>query len=246
MEANETAGGGGVLSSVSPLLQSKLLRIALVTVPAILVMVAIVSAAGGGMVVAAVLNLFAGIIVSTVLFFAVTLAARQEADYRVLFAQNAQTDNWRSRAGRLLSIRDRDTSLYADWYFRLRLQEELERAERYTYQVTVIIAKSGDGDAEQEARRWQQSDVRDHLRRSDLPAILRDGSLGVILPNTSRSSTLKGRLMKSIASASAQVGVACYPEDGPDVSNIMRFADEQTRIDTPTHETPAEPETSVA
>lgn len=79
---------------------------------------------------------------------------------------------------------DRDTGLLADWYFRLRLEEELARAQRYDQRFTLLrmdvaerhVADDGVG-----------SELRASLRGVDLAGTLGNTTC-VLLPNTDRIS----------------------------------------------------------
>jgi GGDEF domain-containing protein len=214
-------------SRFAPFLKSRSLRLVMVLGPALITMVAMLAAARTNLALAIVLNLATGVIISSALFIVVSLIAAQIADERVLFAQSATGGSWRIRP-QLPSFRHGRTFLYADWYFRLRLREEIERCQRYDTRVTLLLAKMPQAPAARQrpsASEWFDERLRALLRRSDLPALLRDGSLGVILTQTTRDAALHSRLTKALSSVNVAVGLACFPEDASDASTLLREAD---------------------
>jgi GGDEF domain-containing protein len=214
------------VSAIAPLLRHRLLRAILLGAPGITAIVAILTAAESNLVLAIVLNAAAGIVMSIVLFLAISLVARQVTNERVGLVQAAEQGFWHARAQRL-SIRD-ENGLYTDWYIRLRLQEEIERSQRYGLHFSVLVLKplGLHQDAELFTTGGGSSDrISQHLRRSDMIALLRDGGLAILLPNTGRraAATVRRRLTKALASAEAQVGLACFPADG-DASGALLTA----------------------
>jgi GGDEF domain-containing protein len=198
----------------------------LVAAPGLMAAVATLTASESNLALSVSLNVAAAIILSSVLFIAVSVVARQSAQEQAALARAAEQGLWRARTN-LLSIQDEDTGLYTDWYFRLRLQEEAERSKRYGLPFTVLLVKPMglplDAQAET-AGEWFGDHVRDRLRRSDLAALLQDSSLGVLLPHTPRSTALQSRLAKAIGSTEARVGIACFPEDGDDAKELIEAA----------------------
>ena len=220
MERNET------VSAIAPLLRHRLLRAILIGAPGITAVVAILTSAESNLALAIVLNAAAGIVMSIVLFLAISLVARQVTNERVGLVQAAEQGFWHARAQRL-SIQD-DTGLYTDWYLRLRLQEEIERSQRYGLHCSVLVVKSSGlrQDAELFTTDGESSDrISQHLRQSDMIALLRDGGLAILLPNTGNraAATVRNRLTKALASVEAQVGLACFPENG-DASGALLTA----------------------
>lgn len=220
MKRNET------VSAIAPLLRNRVLRAILIGAPGITAVVAILTSAESNLALAIILNAAAGIVMSIVLFFAISLVARQVTNERVGLVQAAEQGFWHARAQRL-SIRD-DNGLYTDWYIRLRLQEEIERSQRYGLHFSVLVVKSSglNQDAELFTTGGESSDrISQHLRQSDMIALLRDGGLAILLPNTGSraAATVRNRLTKALASAEAQVGLACFPENG-DASGVLLTA----------------------
>lgn len=222
METSDT------ISALSPLLRYRALRMALVGAPGVTAAVGILTATESNLGLVVILNLAAGIIISSALFIAISTVARRVADERVQLAQVTEQEVWRARAQRF-SIHNDDTGLYADWYFRLRLQEELERSKRYQLHFAMLLVKPMGLHQDTElgtATAWFGEHIHRHLRRSDLPALLQDGSLGVVMPNTGRRAAreVQGRINAELASLDPKSGLACFPDDGADVTELTTVA----------------------
>jgi GGDEF domain-containing protein len=218
---------------MTPLLQHRWLRVLLVAAPGLMAAVAILTATESSLGWVVALNLASAIIISSALFIAVSLAARRVADERVQLTQMTEQEIWRARAQRF-SIHNDANGLYADWYFRLRLQEELERSQRYGLRFAVMIVKpiGVHQDVELEtASVWFGEHIRRHLRRSDLPALLQDGSLGVIMPSTTPRAArdVQRRVAAELAPVEPQAGVGCFPEDGTEAPRLIAIATERCR-----------------
>lgn len=215
-----------VYSATAPLLRSRWLRVLLVATPGLMAAVAILVSMERDMVLSAALNGAAGVIVSSAIFVAVSVAARRVANDRVTLAKATQESQWRARA-QLSSIDDEDTGLYSEWYFKLRLEEEIDRAERHGTPLSVLVTTSlgvvqrGEdltaGDLNVRA-------IRRQLRTWDIPALLRDGNLAIILPHTGQTTALEARLRKALVTRRAQIGIASYPVDGTDVDGLVTAA----------------------
>ncbi len=212
-------------AAVHPLLRSPRVRLVLVAAPAVTAMAAVFSAVSPNLAVSILLSAAVGVIIASALFVAVSAVAREVADERLLFARTLDAEQWHERAQRLFPQHNKNGRLYADWYFRLRLQEEVERAKRYNVPFTLLIAKRPGAKGRDPAGEWLNTTVEQHLRRTDLPAVLRDGSLGIILPHTARYKAVCDRLTDALASADGRVGLAVFPKDGDDASALLRAAD---------------------
>jgi hypothetical protein len=194
-------------------------------------MVAVLSAVSPNLALGILLSTAAGVIIASALFIAVSAVAREVADERVLLTKTFEDEHWHVRAQRLSPQHHRNGRLYADWYFRLRLQEEVDRATRYNVPFTLLISKKPRHDARRSAEEWLKTQVEQHLRRTDLPAVLRDGSLGVILHHTAHFNAVRSRLTEALASSEAGVGFAVFPTDGANVSSLLRAADNAAEED---------------
>ena len=212
---------------IMPLLQDRLVQLLLVVAPAVTTLVAIFTSAGSVSLLAIVLNLAAGAIISVALVIALSIVARHVADERVSLAQATGEGLWRARAN-LLSIHDEESGLYVDWFLRLRIDEEIGRAKRYdhTFAVLRLRTEGGREAARDVTKDWLSDKIRSVLRQADLAALLKDGSVGIMLPNTKRSGAEKvqRRLAEALAPVGAQVGIACFAEDGEDPAQLLSAA----------------------
>ena len=126
------------LSAIVPLLRYRALRVLLVAAPGVTAAVAILTATESNLAFVFVLNVAVGVIISSTVFLAVSLATREVGNERMNLARATEEGQWRARA-QLISISNDETGLYADWYFHLRLQEEIARAVRYDTHFAVLI-----------------------------------------------------------------------------------------------------------
>jgi|FLYL01.1.fsa_nt_gi GGDEF domain-containing protein len=222
MDAHET------WSTFAPLLRSRLLRLLLIGAPGITAAAGIVTAQEENLALVAALNGAAGIAVSSLVFVAVSFVARKASDERVSLAQAAEQGFWRART-QLVSIHHDTAGFYTDWYLRLRLEEELDRAKRYDLSLSLLAINPTGIHQDTDlitAADWLGDRLRRQLRKSDLPAVLRDGRVAVLLPNTSSRSarTLRNRLRKELQEIDAEIGLAGYPEDGQDAETLLAAA----------------------
>jgi GGDEF domain-containing protein len=111
-------------------------------------------------------------------------------------------------------IVDRASGLCVDWYFRLRLEEEIARASRFGQPFAVALI-AGRPDLSELASSLGRS-----LRSVDYAADL-GGVVAVVLPNTSPegAETFRERLASRFEGAEIQI--AEYPRDGLTVSRLL-------------------------
>ena len=110
---------------------------------------------------------------------------------------------------------DRDTGLYANWYFRLRVEEEIARATRYGQPLTVLCL-IGSSEALQTPRRA----LKRWLRQVDFAGDLGD-VIAVVLPNTNRdgAATLAQRIEAHVPGI--EIRVAEHPHDGTTLAHLL-------------------------
>jgi GGDEF domain-containing protein len=224
-----------VVAATEPLLRRRWLRVLLVAAPGLMGAVAILVSMERNLAISVALNATAGVVLSTAIFLAVSLVARRVADDRMLATTASRDGQWRART-QLLSIVNEDTGLYVDWYFRLRVEEEVRRAQRYGMQFSVLVAIPADVHEEVERLLLSAENattVRQQLRNSDLAALLRDGTLAVLLPHTARGPAVQRRLAKALAKRYARVGLASFPEDGDDSTRLINAAKRAARAPAP-------------
>jgi hypothetical protein len=111
---------------------------------------------------------------------------------------------------------DRETGLHAEWYFRLRVEEEIARAKRYDQSFTVVAVRARDGSTSDIAR----IPLNGSMREVDFA-----GSVGptlvLCLPNTVRSGAwhLIGRITAAVDDVDLRVRE--YPADGPTLNALL-------------------------
>ncbi len=118
---------------------------------------------------------------------------------------------------------DRETGLHANWYFRLRAEEEIARAARYGQPFTVlsIVGET------HEALDMPRLALKQWLRHVDFAGDL-GNVIAVVLPNTNRegAANVMERLMKLVRNV--EVRLAEYPVDGATLAQLL--GDEEWRV----------------
>lgn len=111
---------------------------------------------------------------------------------------------------------DRDTGLHAQWYFCLRLEEEIARSKRYDQPFTLLSIRAPDKGVLDAPRLA----IHGWLREVDFGGDLGD-SLAVCLPNTARSGawTVVERLSK--LGDGIDVTLMEYPADGHTMATLL-------------------------
>jgi GGDEF domain-containing protein len=110
---------------------------------------------------------------------------------------------------------DRETGLCANWYFRLRAEEEIARATRYGQSFTVMSLFGV-----HEALDVPRLSLKHWLRQVDFAGDL-GNAIAIVLPNTNRqgAATVMDRLTKLVPNI--QVRMAEYPVDGATLSQLL-------------------------
>jgi GGDEF domain-containing protein len=143
---------------------------------------------------------------------------REIAEAEIVGISAAQTKAL--QADRRKPTFDRDTGLYANWYFRLRVEEEIARASRYGQPFTMlrIAASTPDG------LNAPRLALKGWLREVDFAGDLGD-MLAVLLPNTTRdgAAIVMGRLEGLVPDL--QMHFAEYPVDGATLDQLLGDAD---------------------
>lgn len=115
---------------------------------------------------------------------------------------------------------DRDTGLYANWYFRLRVDEEIARAARYGQPFTIIRI-AGQTPAALDAPRLA---LKGWLRQVDFAGDLGD-VLAVALPNTRRDGAATVTTRLEGFAPGVQMHIAEYPLDGATLEQLLGDTD---------------------
>jgi hypothetical protein len=112
---------------------------------------------------------------------------------------------------------DRETGLHTEWYFRLRVDEEIARAKRYGQPFTLLTLTADERQILDAAR----VTMKQWLREVDFAGDLGD-TVALCLPNTPRplAEGVISRLTSVVHGL--QVTASEYPSDGPTVSKLLR------------------------
>ena len=131
----------------------------------------------------------------------------------------------RSFAERLV-IYDRESGFYADWYFRLRLQEELVRSQRFGQPCSLLLVESTQGRLTPEREKELFDTMATAFRETDLVAHLGSLRFVVLLPNSSAegAALTRERLLALLPEGDVEAGVASYPDDGNDWRDLLAAA----------------------
>lgn len=111
---------------------------------------------------------------------------------------------------------DRDTGLCLTWYFRLRAEDDIARAERYSTTFAVLTVQGAEGTTMTSAGRT----LKNMLREVDYAGDMGD-YIAIVLPNTDRAGadTLAARLAESTKLTATRV--AAFPADGTTISQLL-------------------------
>lgn len=127
--------------------------------------------------------------------------------------------------GQRLVIYDRETGFYADWYFRLRLQEELARSRRFGHPCALILAESTKGRLGRDKEADLFKSIMRSFRATDIVAHMGNLRFAILLTNTSREGAEIARDRLALTcGGGVDVGFACFPEDGDDWRSLVEVA----------------------
>jgi GGDEF domain-containing protein len=125
-------------------------------------------------------------------------------------------------------LQDDGSLLYADWYFALRFEEEIQRAKRYGQPLSLLVFapsglrhKNGLPD-----RLGLAQALRQRLRSSDVPGPLSDDEVAIALPNTGvrRAGQARRRLQPVGARFGYSIGTATLVADATDREGLTAAA----------------------
>ena len=123
-------------------------------------------------------------------------------------------DVTRSQLKRLrhITLFEGGSLFYATWYITLRLREEAERAKRYGQPLSVLVlAPAGSAEAgSSHDLKGLEDAIRYQVRASDLPGVLPDDHVAIVLPNADakEARAAKRRLEPHAAKFGYALGVA--------------------------------------
>ena len=154
---------------------------------------------------------------------AVLAAARATwlLDVATVRAEAVQTDDAQSTlsiapSDRRSPIIDRVSGLYMDWYFRLRVEEEITRAERFGQRFSVVRLPTRDSKGAAVSRSIGAS-LRDVDCAGDLGY-----AIAVLLPNTDgRGARIWREKRLNPAVDPSVIRISEYPTDGQTLSQLL-------------------------
>jgi GGDEF domain-containing protein len=137
------------------------------------------------------------------------------------------------RPKKLPPIYDPASTWYQSWYFDLRLEEELARSMRYQLPFTVValrLVTPISGLSERTGLNKRLAEIGETaLRQTDIPALLGNNELAVLLPQTRplESRIVVERLTRALGPYSPVVGLASYPEDSAESGVLLLTAQQR-------------------
>ena len=111
---------------------------------------------------------------------------------------------------------NQQTGLHADWYFKLRVDEEIARSKRYNLPFTVIGVRSDSAEMLQAVR----TITADALREVDFAGDL-GHQVALCLPNTSRSGAWNVVARLTEVAKGLDIQLSEYPIDGSTLSSLL-------------------------
>lgn len=125
-------------------------------------------------------------------------------------------------------LQDNGSLLYADWYFALRFEEEIQRSKRYGQPLSLLVfAPSGSRHSNGLPDRLGLAQaLRQRLRSSDVPGPLSEEEVAVALPNTGvrRAGQARRRLQPVGARFGYSIGTATLVADATDREGLTAAA----------------------
>ncbi len=113
-------------------------------------------------------------------------------------------------------VTNQQTGLHADWYFKLRVDEEIARAKRYNLPFTVIGIRSHSAANLEAVRIATAGSLRDVDFAGDL-----GHQVALCLPNTSRSGAWNVVARLTEAAKGVDIKLSEYPADGATLSTLL-------------------------
>ena len=134
--------------------------------------------------------------------------------------------------GERLSIYDKESGFYADWYFGLRLREEIARSARHDQPFTLLLIEDVARGLGESLKKFVFRCLDEALRTTDMVAHLNERRFVVLLTNTRLRGALVAvrRIRESLQPGNVHVGIACYPEDGPGALSLLTAAGASTDL----------------
>jgi GGDEF domain-containing protein len=129
--------------------------------------------------------------------------------------------------GRRLVIYDRETGLYAYWYFVLRLEEEVARARRYGQPFGILLVEASRARLSRADEGGLVETLRSSFRVTDMVCHMGNLRFLVLLSNTDADGVriVHERLGERLAAGGTELGRAVFPDDGVDLAALVRSAE---------------------
>ena len=181
------------------------------------------------------------------------LASRQQDKKEIVSLRSKVTELENTNHQLTGNIRDPQTGLYDQTLFNSSIAAEIERGKRHNRTFSIILMRLNPdlliGGENFEVRAVAGAlptivqSIQERLRKSDLLARYDNHTLSIILPETGRdgatlvADSIAGLCVDLITSllgeqapprAILQVGVACFPEDGGEQTELLDLAKEMT------------------
>jgi hypothetical protein len=121
-----------------------------------------------------------------------------------------------AKSERRKPVLNEDTGLVAEWYFRLRMDEEIARSQRYNQPFTLIEIRANSPEALETVRAIAQ----DALREVDFAGDLGQ-QLAVCLPNTTRSGAWSVVARLTEVAKGVDIKLSEYPVDGSTLGALL-------------------------
>ncbi len=164
----------------------------------------------------------------TILLIAISAAASAWV-LRIMAAARRRRDDRHDGLRRLremgerLAIYDRETGLFAYWYFSLRLEEEVARSVRYGQGFSLLLLESQSGRLAPEEEGALFRRMSDSFRNSDLVAHLGNLRFIVLLASTDAqgAAIVREHLAADEQLGDLTIGIASFPADGDTTEEIL-------------------------
>ena len=134
-----------------------------------------------------------------------------------------------------LRLRESGSPLYAEWYFALRLEEEIERARRYGLKLSLLLITPLDSPSPATVKnRCALAQELPQFRASDLAGGIPGGGLAVLLANTAkkRAQKVMARLESVARPFGYTVGLASFVPESMDRERFIEAALQSIRHDS--------------
>lgn len=125
-----------------------------------------------------------------------------------------------------MAIYDRETGLYAYWYFSLRFREEIARASRHGQSFVLVLVEPTQGQLDTEREEQLLNIMIEGFRSTDLVAHLGDLRFAMLLSNigVDGDKQVCRRLRDEFGTLEVRIGLASYPDHGEDWESLLKAA----------------------